>query len=274
MLFAMSARPIAFISDYGHRDPFAGICHAVIAGVAPEVAVVDITHGIPAHDVRAGAVAAADATPFLPDRAVLLVVVDPGVGGERRAVAAETADGVALVGPDNGVLWLAAQRLGGVVELVDVGASPVRLRPTSSTFHGRDIFAPVAAHIARGDELSSLGDSVANDQLMPLPLPSATIGETHVDAAVLDIDSFGNVRLCADAALLAQIGATAGARLEVECDGVRLPATAGDTFSEVPSGELVAYADSTGALAIAANGASAARLLRASPASRVTVLRV
>jgi S-adenosylmethionine hydrolase len=273
MLWAMSPRPIAFISDYGHRDPFAGICRAVIAGIDPEIAVVDITHGVPAHDIRAGAVAAADVTPFLPKRAVLLVIVDPGVGGERRAVAAETADGVALVGPDNGVLWLAAERLGGVAELADVGASEARLRPTSSTFHGRDVFAPVAARLACGDALAGLGETIAADRLTPLPLPAATIGEGRVDAAVLDIDSFGNVRLCTDAAVLGQIGVSPGDRLEVECNGTWMPAMAGTTFSEVPAGELVVYADSTGALAIAANGSSAARLLCADPASRVVVLR-
>jgi S-adenosylmethionine hydrolase len=273
MLSGVTTRPIAFISDYGHRDPFAGICRAVIAGVSPRISVTDITHGIPAHDVHAGAVAAADATPYLPDRAVLMAIVDPGVGGDRRAIAALTADDVALVGPDNGLLWLAAQRLGGVTELADIGQTEARLRPTSSTFHGRDIFAPVAARIACGDELASLGKALPAGQMTPLLLPAATLGEARIDAAVLDIDSFGNVRLCADAALLAQIGAPEETALEVECDGVRLPATSGLTFTDVPAGELVVYTDATGALAIAANGASAQKLLRAERASKIAVMR-
>lgn len=273
MLSGVSPRPIAFLSDYGNRDPFAGICRSVIAGVDSRIVVVDLTHGIARGDVRAGAVAAADATPFLPDAAVLLAVVDPGVGGERAAVAAATADGVTLVGPDNGLLWLAAQRLGGVTELVDLTDSPARLRPTSSTFHGRDIFAPVAARIACGDELAGLGAALGSGALGRLLLPTATVGEGRIDAGVLDIDGYGNVRLCADASLLAQIGAGEGLALEVECAGIRLPALVGVTFGSAPAGELLVYADATGTLAIAANGGSAQQLLRISRESSVAVFR-
>ncbi len=269
----MSVRPIAFLSDYGLRDPFAGICRAVIAGVDPTIVVVDITHGIARQDVRAGAVAAADAAPYLPDRAVFLAVVDPGVGGMRRAIAAETADGIALVGPDNGLLWLAAERLGGVTELVGLDDSPARLRPTSSTFHGRDIFAPVAARLACGEDLANLGAALQPADLVRLELPAASVGEGRIDAAVLDVDGYGNARLCADASLLAQIGAGEGVALEVECAGIRLPALAGATFDDVPSGELVVYADATGTLAIAANGGSAAQLLRLTADAAVTLMR-
>lgn len=269
----MAARPIAFLSDYGLRDPFAGICRAVIAGVDPSITVVDITHGIDRQDVRAGAVAAADAAPYLPDRAVLLAVVDPGVGGMRRAIAAETADGIALVGPDNGLMWLAAERLGGVTALVGLDESEARLRPTSSTFHGRDIFAPVAARLARGDQLSALGSALEPTDFVPLALPAASVGDGRIDAAVLDVDGYGNARLCADASLLAQIGAGESVALEVESAGTRLPAVVGATFDDVPSGELVVYADATGTLAIAANGGSAAQLLRLTADSPVTLMR-
>ena len=273
MLSGVSLRTIAFLSDYGCRDPFAGICRAVIAGVDPAIPVIDITHGVARRDVRGGAVAAADATPFLPEAAVLLAVVDPGVGGPRAAVAVDTTDGVTLVGPDNGVLWVAAERLGGVTAIVEVSDSRVRLRPTASTFHGRDIFAPVAAHIATGAALSDVGTALRPGDLTPLRLPAATVGEGRIDAAVLAIDTFGNVRLCADASLLAQIGASEGTGLEVECAGIRLPAVSGLTFPDAPRGELLVYADATGTLAVAANGGSAERLLRATGTSALTILR-
>lgn len=145
---------ITFLSDYGLLDEFVGICHAVIARRCPPARVIDLTHAIPRHDVRAGAVVLAAAVPFLPP-GVHLAVVDPGVGAEgahgRRAVALRTADGDRLlVGPDNGLLMPAAARLAGVSEAVDIGASPERLEPVSRTFHGRDIFAPVAAALAGG----------------------------------------------------------------------------------------------------------------------------
>src|ERR671939_1055083 len=143
------ARVITFLSDYGHDDDFVGVCHGVIARIAPDARVIDVTHGIPRHDVRSGALVLRRALPYLPP-GVHLAVVDPEVGAERRAVAVRTAEeGRLMVGPDNGLLSLAAQRFGGAVEAVDVGRSQHRLRPVSATFHGRDLFAPVAAHLAQ-----------------------------------------------------------------------------------------------------------------------------
>ena len=148
------ARPITFLSDYGADDEFAGVCRAVIARIAPEATVIDLTHGVRRHAVRQGATILANALPFAPP-GVHLAVVDPGVGTPRRAVAVRAAcEDRLLVGPDNGLLWPAIERLGGAVEAVDVSLSPLRLEPISATFHGRDIFAPVAAHLAQGAPLS------------------------------------------------------------------------------------------------------------------------
>src|SRR3954464_5831588 len=134
------ARPITFLSDYGLEDDFVGVCHAVIARIAPDARVVDLTHGLEPHDIRTAAMVLRRSLPFCAP-GVHLAVVDPGVGSERRAIALRTTEGARrLVGPDNGRLSLAAQRFGGIAEVLDVTRSIHRLDPVSATFHGRDIF--------------------------------------------------------------------------------------------------------------------------------------
>src|SRR3954454_3176611 len=166
---------LTFLTDYGLLDEFVGICHGVIARVAPEVRVIDVTHGIPRHDVRAGALVLGGALPYTPP-GVHLAVVDPDVGGRRRGVALRCAEeDRLLVGPDNGLLTLAAERFGGVVEAVEIGRSPHRLEPVSATFHGRDIFSPVAARLAAGDALAGAGDPMDPDDLQSLELPVARV---------------------------------------------------------------------------------------------------
>ena len=201
---------VTFLSDYGRGDDFVGVCHAVIARIAPEVRVIDLTHDVPRHDVRSAAVILRRALPFCP-AGVHLVVVDPGVGGTRRAVAVRVADeGRVLVGPDNGVLWPAAERFGGVVEAVDVAHSPHRLEPVSATFHGRDLFAPVAAHLAAGEPLGAAGEPIEPDELVQLALPTPHVDAERVYAHVVSTDTFGNVAL--DVTHDAGIGGRAQAR--------------------------------------------------------------
>ena len=150
-------RPITFLSDYGLGDEFVGVVHAVIARIAPGAQVIDLTHGIPRQDVETGARVLARSLPFGP-AGVHLAVVDPEVGARRRAVALLTAEeDRLLVGPDNGLLILAADRFGGVAEAVEISASGWRLEPVSATFHGRDVFAPVAARLAAGEPLAEAG---------------------------------------------------------------------------------------------------------------------
>ena len=163
----MGGPVITFLTDYGLTDDFVGVCHGVIARVCPQARVIDLTHGVPRGDVRAGGLILQGALPYLPV-GVHLAVVDPGVGSDRRAVALGTADGRALVGPDNGLLWLAAERAGGVIEAVDIGRSPFALEPVSATFHGRDIFAPVAARLAAGVALAEVGEACDPEALMRL----------------------------------------------------------------------------------------------------------
>ncbi|MBJ7348895.1 MAG: SAM-dependent chlorinase/fluorinase, partial [Thermoleophilaceae bacterium] len=233
-----------------------------------------LTHGLQAHNVRAAAIALADAAPYLPSGAVVLAVVDPSVGGSRMAIAADTADGVSLVGPDNGLLWLAAERLGGVTALAEISNSVARLQPVSDTFHGRDIFAPVAARIALGDTLEKLGNLLAPDSITPLDLPVPQLSANALQTEVLDIDHFGNIRLCASAEALQSTPVELRTAVEVEASGLRMPALRVATYSDVSSGELLLYEDSSGALAIAVNGGSAAQLLGADRSSTIKLIWV
>jgi S-adenosyl-L-methionine hydrolase (adenosine-forming) len=200
---------------------------------------------------------------------VHLAVVDPGVGGERRALALATVrGGRLLVGPDNGLLLPAAERFGGVAEAVDVSCTPVRLEPVSSTFHGRDIFAPVAAALAGGAPLRALGQPVEPAGLQSLALPHAELRGGELHAHVLRCDGFGNVLLDATPAQLAQVaqvGAEGSASLTVRvADGARRRehrAVRARTFADAGAGELLVYEDAQGAVALAVNGDSAARRL-------------
>jgi S-adenosylmethionine hydrolase len=252
---------ITFLSDYGPWDEFVGVCHAVIARRCPHARVIDLGHGITRHDVRAGALALRAALPFAP-AGVHLAVVDPGVGGTRRAVVLRTADrGRLLVGPDNGLLTLAAESFGGVVEAVDIGDSPECLRPISATFHGRDVFAPVAAALADGVPLAELGEPLEVATLEALELPRAHRHEEVLVAHVLTIDVYGNVSLDATAELAAAAGLHWGDALTVQSAAGSTAGQLGRTFGDVPPGELVAYGDARGTLALAVNGGSAAEQL-------------
>jgi S-adenosylmethionine hydrolase len=252
------ASVISFLSDYGRDDDFVGVCHGVMARIAPEARVIDITHGIERHDVRSGALVLRRALPYFP-AGVHLAVVDPEVGGERRAVAVRTAEeNRVLVGPDNGLLTPAVARFGGVAEIVDVARSKYRLEPTSATFHGRDLFAPVAAHIAAGAMLAEAGEALDPKALTPLELP---VAQRDTDggfvAHALAFDRFGNVMLDVEHGDLAGSGLKLGHRVTVN-DELAHYAT---TFVDVPPGELLLYEDAYRTLALAVNRGSAAHHL-------------
>ena len=238
------------------------MCHGVIARRCPAARVIDITHAITRQDVRAGALVLAGALPYMP-AGVHLAVVDPDVGAAgrqaRRAVAARVAEeDRLLVGPDNGLLMLAAERLGGVVEAVEVGRSCERLEPLSRTFHGRDIFAPVAAALAAGEPLAGVGDAFGVDELRRLQLSVAEVHEGTLSTQVLRADHFGNLILDALPEQLARAGAQLGEALLVESAGRVFPARYASTFADVAPGELLLYEDATQMVAIAVNHGSAA----------------
>jgi S-adenosylmethionine hydrolase len=256
---------ITFLSDYGSEDEFVGVCHGVIARACPEARVIDISHGIARHDVRAGALALQAALPFMP-AGVHLAVVDPEVGaretargGPRRALALGTAqEERLLVGPDNGLLMLAAERFGGAVEAVDIGRSPHRLEPVSQTFHGRDIFAPVAAALAAGEPLAAVGEPIATDDLVVLELPEARVQDGVLVAHALSSDRFGNVSLNVDHHQLAAFGLRLGAPVRLQSGERAVTARYAGTFADVEPGAVLIYEDAHRRLAVAINRGSAA----------------
>jgi S-adenosylmethionine hydrolase len=251
------ARPITFLSDYGLEDDFVGVCHAVIARIAPDARVVDLTHGLDRHDIRTAGLVLRRALPFCAP-GVHLAVVDPGVGAERRAIALRTTDeDRILVGPDNGLLSLAAQRFGGIAEIVDVARSPHRLEPVSATFHGRDIFAPVAAHLAAGAPLAAAGDPIDADEIVRLDMPLAVLEERTLYTHAMGFDRFGNIMLDVEHAELTDSGFRLGHGVEV--NGHR--GVYATTFADVPPGALLLYEDAYRTLALAVNRGSARELL-------------
>jgi S-adenosylmethionine hydrolase len=262
---------VSLLTDYGHEDEFVGVCHAVIRGIAPDVPIVDVTHGIPRYGVRQGAIVLRNAVPYVPV-GVHVAIVDPQVGTERRAIALRTRDNRMLVGPDNGLLGLAWEVCGGVVEAVDITRSPHRLEPVSATFHGRDIFAPVAAHLATGAELAEAGQHVEPDELQVLALPQPEVDDGNVAAHVLLVDRFGNASLDVGHADLAGSGLSLGKPVEIEVEGgERFIATFAQTFADVRPGDVILYEDAYRMLAIAVNRGDAASALRLSPDARVVL---
>jgi S-adenosyl-L-methionine hydrolase (adenosine-forming) len=264
-------RPITFLSDYGLADEFVGVVHAVIAHECPTAKVIDLSHGVPRQSVLAGALMLARALPYAPP-GVHLAVVDPEVGARRRAVALRTAlDDRLLVGPDNGLLLPAAERFGGIAEAVEISASPWRLEPVSATFHGRDLFAPVAARLAAGAPLADAGLPLEPVELVPLDMPHPRRTPGALVATVIGVDAFGNVSLLADHTDLAAAGLRIGHPVAVTAGGERIDATYARTFADVRPGDALVYEDAAGTVAIAINTADAAAVLGARPGSEVTV---
>lgn len=250
---------LTFLSDFGLDDEFVGVCRSVIAGIAPDVSVIDLGH---AHaGVLAGAAALAQSVPYVPAPAVHLAVVDPGVGTVRRGIALRCVDGSVLVGPDNGLLVWAAEVLGGPEAAVELSSPSYRLPATSATFHGRDVFAPAAAHLFAGVELPALGAPLDPSGLVRLPDPVVEVSPGRLRADVLRADRFGNVQLAARAADLERSG-LAG-RVQVVGERAGAGAEIGSTFGDVGRGELVVHVDSAGHVAVAKRDGSAADALGA-----------
>lgn len=252
---------ISFLSDYGLADDFVGICHGVIARICPGARVIDLTHGIPRHDIRAGAVVLGEALSYLPV-GVHLAVVDPGVGAQRRAVALALTDGRILVGPDNGLLSLAAHAGGGIVQAVDLARSRYRLQPVSATFHGRDIFAPVAAALAAGAPPADVGDPLDPAELVALELPEPRQEGDTVIGHVRYVDRFGNLQLNVGHEHLGGTGLRLGraVRLQLPGGGERLVRFV-RTFADAGGGELLLYEDAQRRLAVAVRHGDAAASL-------------
>lgn len=246
---------ITFLSDFGLADSFVGVCHAVMAHIAPPARLIDLTHGVGPGDVSGGAVTLEDAAAYLP-AGVVLAVVDPGVGTSRQAVAV-TAGEHLLVGPDNGLLMPAADRLGGASAAVRLEAPAYRRRPQSATFHGRDVFAPAAAHLATGVELSALGPRLDPAELLRLPTPAAEVHPGLLRGEVVAIDRFGNCALSLGSEALQAAGFSRDQRVSVAAGETTHAGWLATTFGDVAPGDLAVFVDSSWRVAVALNGDSA-----------------
>jgi S-adenosyl-L-methionine hydrolase (adenosine-forming) len=263
-------RVVSFLSDYGLADEFAGVCRSVILSVAPDVQVVDITHEVPAHDVRAGALTLVRSVQYLPDDGIVLAVVDPGVATERRLVGVAAA-GMLLFGPDNGLLAPAVAMLGGASAVVSLNRPEYRLPAPGPTFAGRDVLAPAVGYAASGVALSDLGDPVDPAGLVPGLLGLPTVNEDGtIDAEVLWIDRFGNCQLNVGPEDLGD-AARSGTRVQVRwADQARTARVVG-AYADAKESELVLLVDSYGLLSLALDRRSAAEecRLRAGAAVRL-----
>jgi S-adenosylmethionine hydrolase len=245
---------ISFLSDFGHDDEFVGVVHSVIRELAPHATVIDLTHAIPPFDIRAGALALARAVQYVP-RGIVLAVVDPGVGTDRRAVAVEVAEGSGVfVGPDNGVLASAVAMAGGAERAVALTNPLYQLPAPGPTFAGRDVFGPAAAHLANGVPFEELGDLVATHTLVPGVLPVTRREDDRLVAEVLWVDRFGNAQLNVDPDEIAGFGDALLLRFH---DTIR-NARRARTYGDIGRGQVGLVVDSYGLVSLCLDRQSAA----------------
>jgi hypothetical protein len=256
-------RPIVtLLTDFGLRDPSAAICKAVILGICPDAEVVDLAHDVRKYAIGEGALGLWAALPYVPV-GTHVAVVDPGVGTARRPLALRVARGDVLIGPDNGLLVPAAERLGGIVEARELANDAYRLPVVSSTFHGRDVFAPAAGHLAAGAPFESVGPTIEPSSLVPSPLPVPHLEDDALVTEIVYVDTFGNAKLSAlTGNLVEALGAPAGRRFRVTMGDGRVHVVPwSPTFGERRPGEPLLYEDSYGRVCIGVNQGDAAELL-------------
>jgi S-adenosylmethionine hydrolase len=259
---------ITFLSDFGLGDDFVGTCHGVMKQIAPEADLIDITHGIEPQSILQGALVLANTLPYMPV-GIHMAVVDPEVGTPRRALVIRARDGRLLVGPDNGLLIPAAERLGGIEAVYEITNREYALTPVSPTFHGRDIFSPACAHLTRGLDPSELGAAVEVDSLVRLQIPEPEIGERRVRATCLYVDRFGNVQLNVHADQVERLGIVPGKRVEVELAMDQFYALAARAFAEARSGDIILYEDAYRNIALAITRGNAAETFGIHPGMEV-----
>jgi S-adenosylmethionine hydrolase len=261
---------ITFLTDFGLAWGPVGVCHAVMRGLASGVEIVDLSHGIPPFAVSAGAWVLASALPYIPV-GVHVAVVDPGVGTERRALALRTGRGDTLIGPDNGLLIPAAERLGGVAEARRIENRALMRPSIAPTFHGRDLFSPVAAHLHSGTPYEEVGPAEEAGRLAGPPWRRPEYGERRLLAEATLLDNFGNVRTNAETALWPL---ASGAPLRLRAVGGERELSAARTFGDVKPGEVFAYADSSGYVCLAVNLGSAGGRLGVGPGDALELERL
>lgn len=266
-------RIIALITDFGYRDPYVGVMKGVIKGINPDAEVIDITHGIRRHDVLEAAITLLVSAPYFPKGTIFVVVVDPGVGSERRALLVKTRNYI-LVGPDNGCLSALAER-DGIEEAYDISDSPYRLREVSHTFHGRDIFAPIAAWVSKLGVPGDIGRPIDPSSMKKIDIgrPSYDPEEGGLWAEVIYIDVYGNAMTNAGEREVGLLGLGIGDEVLLRVSGREFRCTYTTTFSRVPVGELACYINSWGYLEVAVNMGDAASLLNVKPGDRLLIKR-
>ena len=248
---------ITFLSDFGLEDDFVGTCHGVIKRIAPGTDVIDITHGIEPQSILQGALVLANTLPYMPE-GVHMAVVDPEVGTPRRALAIRVGERV-LVGPDNGLLVPAAERLGGVDAAFEITNRRYALDRISPTFHGRDVFSPAAAHLSLGLDAAELGGAIDAGTLVRPELPQAEIGERRVRATCLYVDRFGNIQLNLRGRQLEPLGFVPGRQVEVDVAMERFYALVARTFADARTGDIILYEDAYENIALAISRGNAAQ---------------
>jgi len=257
---------ITFLTDFGPSAP--AVCRGVMFGISPEANIIDINHQVPRYSIRSGAGSLVFALKHMPV-GIHVAVVDPGVGTERFPIGLKVARGDVLIGPDNGLLIAAAETLGGIVEARALENRELMLPVISSSFHGRDIFAPMAAHLASGVPFEKVGPTVPIDELVRLPEIQPTVGEGVLDTSIVSIMIFGNVTLAGTADDLAAAvgGLDPGRQLVIDFpafDGagpIQERTVWERTFGRVPLGSSLLMSDSEGQLSLADNQGDAARRL-------------
>lgn len=250
---------ITFLSDFGLRDEWVGVCKGVLKRIAPEADIIDLSHEVPSYNVREGAFLLFASVSYLPV-SVHLAVVDPGVGSERRALIIEAGRGDLLVGPDNGLLTPTATRLGGITKAVVIENDKYLLTPLSFTFHGRDIFSPVAAYLAAGVPIEEFGPKIKPVFLAGCPWPEPVRFADRIECEAIHVDRFGSLRLNLPSE---RSGLAPGKKFTLNTDQRRNWAlTFEKTFSDVPPGQLLLFNDSSGVVAIGVNQGSAAEMLQ------------
>ena len=254
-------RPIVFLSDFGYRNEWVGICHAVIDKIAPESHIIDLSHGVPPLDIRAGALLLADSLPLLRHDAVVLAVVDPSVGRDRD-IAVRTGDGRVLVGPDNGLLSLAWHAAESVADAVSITKPSILLEPVSPSFHARDVLAPAAAYLATGSALEDLGDPVEPQTLAEILIPEPQVEPGKIACEVLDLNRFGNVQLNVRSSHLASAGLDQAERVTVEAHSAATVVKRVSTYADLAEAEWGLLVDPRGWLSVVrGNPANAAEAL-------------
>ena len=255
-------RIITLMTDYGYRDPYVGVLKGVIKSINPEVEIIDLTHGIERQNVLEAALMLAVSAKYFPPGTIFVVVVDPGVGSARRALVIETTHYI-LVGPDNGCLTILAEQ-DGVKRVFDISNTKYKLPIVSQTFHGRDIFAPVAAWISRGVPLEDTGVEISYNSVIKIVVekPIVDLENKSIKGRVLYIDIFGNIMTSITEKELDTLRVQLGSKLNVVVNSKRIMCTYETSFSKVPVGDYACYLNSWNYLELAVNMNNAAEKLR------------